>query len=303
MTHATATASIARAAVLVDLTLRVYDGKITDRATQEEIQHAKQAAARTATSVHKQLFAGCAELKAITTLYGQIGRRHRAHTLPWEDGGARLLPLAGLAAHKAEIAQMRAQAQVLVERFLNRYDTIVAAAAFQLGGLFDRSEYPTRAQIARRFSVEVAYSPLPVSGDFRIDIDRDAQEDLITQYESRMQNRVVAVQREAWARLHKTLTHLVDRLTDGTDGTRSRIFDTLVDGPRELCGLLTALNITNDPELERARRQLESAMEGTSAQELREQPSERAFVRDRVQDILSQFDWSPIETDGDDEAQ
>lgn len=298
MSHTIVT-GVARQSVLVDLSIRTYAGRKQDKATQEEVTAAKGAKSRRAASVYKSLFAECPELDAINKLQARVRTMHYKRTLPWSDNGSRLLPIAALQGYQDMMGQFRADFDTLVGRFLDRYDTLVAAAAFQLGTLFDRSEYPTRSQVARKFAMEVTISPLPTAGDFRVEAEAELQRDLIEQYEERTRALVESAQRDAWTRLHTALTHMADRLTDSPDGKKNRIFDTLVDNPRELCDLLTSFNVTGDPALEKARVQLENVLLGTSAEELRKYPEERAHVKSKVSAILSQFDWGMVEDDAE----
>lgn len=288
---------VARAGVLVDLCVRSYSGRKQDKSTQDEVTHAKGAASKRAASVYKSLFADCAELEAIGKVQNRIRTVHYRCTLPWSDNGSRLLPIKGMKAYKDRMDEYMADHDEAIKRFLDKYDTLVAAAAFKLGSLFDRTEYPTRGQVAQRFAVEVSFTPLPTSGDFRIDAEAELLNDLAREYEERVTARVASAQKDAWTRLHTALTHMADRLTDGEDGKKNKIFDTLVGGPLELCGLLTTLNVTNDSALERARVQLENVLMGTSAEELRKHADARADVKDKVQNILSQFDWGVGEDD------
>ena len=98
--------------------------------------------------------------------------------------------------------------------------------------------------------------------------------------------------REPWERLHAELSAISKKLTDteGEDG-KKRYHDTLISNPLELCGLLTKLNITNDPKLEEARRQLELTMLGTTMEGIKEDKYHRAEVKAKVDDILKRFEW------------
>lgn len=58
-----------------------------------------------------------------------------------------------------------------------------------------------------------------------------------------------------------------------------------------MCGLLTAMNVTNDPELEKARRKLEGVLSGVTPKELREEDGTRVLTKQKVDEILSAFDW------------
>ena len=63
----------------------------------------------------------------------------------------------------------------------------------------------------------------------------------------------------------------------------------MVDGAFDLCDMVKALNIVNDPDLETARKQLEFALVGVDAKELRTNAHTRTDVKAKVDDILSKF--------------
>jgi len=59
----------------------------------------------------------------------------------------------------------------------------------------------------------------------------------------------------------------------------------------ELCELLTKLNVTNDPKLEDARKQVELAMLGTNIEDVKEDAYVRENLKSKVDAILGKFDW------------
>lgn len=285
------TAGIARAAMLVYMSVSMYSGRKQDKRTQAEVVAAKGSGSTRAASVYKSLFADCAELDAINKFQARARYRHYQMTLPWQDGGARLLPTEKLLDYKAEMNRYEEEFKRLVEAFLDKYDTLVAAAAFKLGTLFDRDEYPQRNQVERRFKFELAFTPLPTSGDFRLDIESEVQQELVAQYERRLQQQIAAAQQDAWTRMYEVLTRVKDRLTLNEDGTRRVFHDTMITGAQELCDLLTQLNVTKDPALEKARQQLEDAMNGVDVKELRKEEGARLITLQKVNAILDAFDW------------
>lgn len=284
-------AGVARAAMLVDLQISLYSGRKQDKATQAEVTASKGAKSSKAASVYKSLFAECVELDAITKFQARARAEHYKLTKPWNDYGARLLPTALLQKYKVEMNQAESEFNRLVDVFLDKYDTLVAAAAFQLGTLFDRDEYPTREQVARKFRFDISYAPLPTAGDFRLDIESEVQRDLMRQYEKRMEQQLEAAAQDSWTRLHEALTRLSDRLVVEDDGKKRKFHDTMVTGALELCELLTDMNVTNDPALEKARRKLEEALSGVTPKELREEDSTRTITKQKVDAILASFDW------------
>lgn len=293
-------AGIARAAVLVDLEISIYSGRKQDKRTQAEVTASKGAASRRAASVYKSLFADCKELDDINKFQARVRAEHYRLTQPWNDYGARLLPTSMLQEYKTVLNRFESEFQMLVERFLDKYDTLVAAAAFQLGTLFDRAEYPTRSQVARKFHMSIAFAPLPTAGDFRLDIEAEVQRDLVEQYEKRAVAQLTAATQDSWTRLYNALRRLSDRLVVEEDGKKRIFHDTMVTGALDLCELLTHMNITKDPALEKARRKLEEVLSGVTPKELRDEDGTRIQTKQKVDEILAAFDWGVEEEDSED---
>jgi hypothetical protein len=257
-------AGVARASMMVDLHISVYSGRKQDKATQGEVTTAKGSGSKKAASVYKNLFAECK---------------------------ARLLPTATLLEYQQVMGRYRNEFDRLVDIFLDKYDTLVASAAFQLGTLFDRNEYLTRAQVARRFRMESSFTPLPTAGDFRLDVESEVQRELIAQYERRMESKLAQANQDAWSRLHAALLRLSDRLVIEEDGKGRKFHDTMVTGALDLCDLLRSLNVTNDPALTQAARKVEELLSGVTPKELRDEHSTRVQTKQRVDAILDAFDW------------
>jgi hypothetical protein len=284
-------AGVARSAMMVDLHISVYSGRKQDKATQGEVTTAKGSGSKKAASVYKNLFAECKELDDLTKFQARARAEHYRLTLPWNDQGARLLPTASLLEYQQIMGRYRNEFERLVDAFLDKYDTLVAAAAFQLGTLFDRKEYLSRAQVALRFRMESSFTPLPTSGDFRLDVESTVQRELVEQYERRMEAKLAQANQDSWSRLHEALLRLSDRLVIDEDGKKRKFHDTMVTGALELCDLLTVMNVTNDPELEKARRKVEEVLSGVTPKELRDEHSTRIQTKQQVDAILDAFDW------------
>ena len=295
MTTTNHIAGVARAAMLVDLNIAIYSGRKQDRATQAEVTTSKGSGSKKAASVYKNLFAECKELDAITKFQARARSEHYRLTMPWNDRGARLLPTVSLLDYKQVMNRYQLEFDRLVAAFLDKYATLVAAAAFQLGTLFDRKEYPDVAQVARRFRMDIAFVPLPTSGDFRLDVESEVQRELMEQYDRRLAEQLASATKDSWDRLYEALSRLSDRLTVDEDGKKKIFHDTIVTGAVELCELLTAMNVTQDPQLESARRKLQEVLLGVTPKELRDEDGTRVLTKQKVDEILSAFDWGQDE--------
>jgi len=223
---------------------------------------------------------------------------HLAQTLPWSDNGSRLLPMSNFMDYKAQLGVLENNYMTLVDRFIDSYPNLVIAAAFQLGDLFDRAEYPEVHTLRNRFKFSYNFFPVPTAGDFRIDINEDAKAEILANCDSAYQERLNNAMRDAWARLHDCLTRMSDRLqcdeVAGDEGTviKPRIFrDSLMDNATELIAMLKHLNITQDPKLELARAELEASIKGYDVSDLRESFIAREAVKQKVDLILSKFNF------------
>jgi hypothetical protein len=282
--------------MLVDLNISVWTGRKQDKRVSEEIDAAKSTKTK-AGNYHKKLLAGTQKLDDLQKLVTGIRAWHYAQTLPWSDGGSRLLPMKNFFDYKATLNDLETQFNEAVEAFLTDYPTLVSAAAFQLGDLFDSEEYPNVDRLRDKFRFRFVFLPVPDVGDFRIDINEQHKEELKAQYESFYENKLSEAMQDAWARLHECLSKMSEKLANAPsprmtkDGeVYTQIFrDSLVTNAVELCELLTKLNVTNDAKLENARKTLESLIVGVSPKDLREDEHMRLDVKSKVDEILSMF--------------
>jgi hypothetical protein len=95
---------------------------------------------------------------------------------------------------------------------------------------------------------------------------------------------------DLWERLHTTLQHLANRLEVGESGEKKIFRDSLIGNAQELCGMLSDMNVTNDPKLEAARKELEQAILGVTAKDLRDSVLVRHDVHTRVSEIIKKFE-------------
>lgn len=282
--------SISSSAVLVDLNIAIWTARKNDKRVSEEIDQAKGTKAR-AGNFHKKLFAGNSSLEELQKFVTQVRTYHYNNTLPWSDSGTRLLVMGRFMEYNTKMREFDEQFHALKDRFLENYNAMVSAAAFTLGELFDREDYPHPDMVAHKFYYKYDFAPVPQSGDFRVDIGNEGMQELIGKYESQFDLRVKTAMQDAWNRLHECVTRMSERL-DFKGGEDKKIFrDSLVDNALELVDMLKCMNITNDAELEKSRKQLEKALFGVSAQELRESADIRKDVKTQVDDILNRMSF------------
>lgn len=284
--------SISSSAVLVELNISVWTANKLDKGATEAVL-SNNSASKDSAQVRKNLMAGTDKRKKISDYAAKARLYHNQTTLSWSDKGARLLPTSLFLDYKSNMNVYQKNMNTMIEDFYANYADLIDLAKHHMGDLFNPYDYPSIEELRSKFGFRLVFSPLPEGGDFRLDIPKADMEELGEQYESAFNDRLKDAMREPWDKLHKTLTHISEKLTDveGDDETKKRYHDTLITNAQELCGLLTHLNVTKDPLLENARRSLELTMLGVDIEAIKESPDVRSSVKAKVDDILSKFDW------------
>ncbi len=306
--------TIASAAMIGNLNISSWEARIQDKATKEEVLATKGARSKRAASVSKHLFSECPALDAIKALRGEAYLWFRKETMPWDDNGGRLITTKRYLQTMDQAAKYEQRFNALVNAFLGVYQTEISKQAFENGALFDRSEYPSEDEVRAKFRFALNVSPVPTSGDFRVDIGHEAAKQLAEQYERLAAERMSAALAEPWQRIKDQVLWVKERMEavlaydpdaveeqpvtdpDGkvidikiTKKRRPKLYDSMLENGLELCKTLSDFNITNDPRLEEARRELEAALTRIDMDSLKESPELQKATKTAMQDILDRF--------------
>ena len=283
--------SIASSAVLVELNISVWPANKVDREMTETV-NTNASAVRDASQTRKNLFAGTTLRKDIEKLAARIRLYHNQNTLPWADKGQRLLPTKLFMEYKQTMNSYEVQFSQLCSNFFVEYPRLVAEAQQHLGTMYRAEDYPEIEEVKLKFGFRKAFDPIPESGDFRLDVSAQDLEEVKAGYEAKFDERLAEAMRTPWERLHSVLTSMSEKLKDeeGVD-TKKRYHDSLVTNAQDLVGLLDKMNITNDPMLEDARKQLELTMLGADIETIKESSHARESMKNKVDAILQKFEW------------
>jgi len=281
--------SISASAVLVELNLSVWPAAKIDRELTNQV-NTNASAHKDASQTKKNLFAGTSLRADIEKFAARVRLYHNQHTLPWADKGERMLPTKLFMDYKQTMNGYERTFNMLCDNFFDEYETLVQEAKVNLAGMYKAEDYPDLTNVKTKFSFRRSVKPLPEAGDFRLDIPAHDLEEMRAAYEGQYSDKLAEAMRAPWERLHKVLLGMSEKLEDIGDG-KKRFHDSLISNPLELCELLTKLNVTNDPKLEDARRQVELAMLGADIEEVKDSPVVRENLKSKVDAILGKFEW------------
>jgi hypothetical protein len=283
--------SISSSALLVELNISVWPASKLDREVTDKV-NTDASAVRGASQTKKNLFAGTSLRKDISDFAARVRLYHNKHTLPWADKGERMLPTKLFMEYKQTMNGFEQTFNMMCTNFFVEYPRLVAEAPTNLGTMYKAEDYPDITDVRLKFGFKRTVKPVPEAGDFRLDIPAYDLEEMRAEFVKQHDTKLAEAMREPWERLHKTLVGMSEKLTDiEGDDSKKRYHDTLISNPIELCGLLTKLNVTNDPKLEEARRQLELTMLGADIESIKEDADSRSALKSKVDAILGKFDW------------
>lgn len=285
--------SISDRAVLVQLNISTWNTERLDKSQTERINLLNNADSK-AGKVHKDLMCGTTAAKDIDIISGRARLWNNQNTMPFEDRGARLLPTSLFLNHyKPEMNRRHQQFESKVSKFIPNYEAAKQTARNYLGSMYREEDYPDASEIASKYKWTLTVKPVPSSGHFCLDIPAEELADMKQSCDADVEQRVAEAMRKPWDDLHKMLMGMSDKLQEPEEitGQPKRFHKTFVTNSLELCKLLSHMNITNDPQLEKARQQLELAMVGTDVDDIKDNEFVRSSMKKRVDNILEQFDW------------
>ena len=285
--------SLASSAVLVSVDISVWSATKQDRGISDEVTTAKNAD-KSAGRYVKNLLANHPKHKAVVnyrqTVYNWLQRR----TYRWNQS-QNLLPSVDVPKFKQEYHEHQIAFHALVDSLTVDYDSIVSDMAFKQGTMFNRDDYPTKEQVASKFSLNLYVSEVPMN-DFRCGIAQNIADDLFNTYKSqsaRIIESIAQEQSERMVEVMESISHCCGVDESEVNGEvrtkRRKIYDTTIQKALEMCESFKRFNLKKDSDLEQARASLEKVLRGVKAEDIRDSDAVRHHVKEGIDDILSKF--------------
>ena len=275
--------NIAENCMIVNLTISAWSGYKLDRGLTHKVT-AEAQADTDAARVNKHLVPK-ESLKEIVTAMGALRTHFYEKTLPWGDNGDRLLPRLAYQAFIEEHGRLCGDFDSAVDNFLNvKYPAARDRASFRMGEMFKASDYPEPSTLKYKFAVNLDVHGVPTGHDFRVDLAKEDIDLLRVQIDMKNQDRVTNAIKDVWVRLLDTLGHFAARM-DGDAVFR----DSTVTNLEELVDAMPALNITNDPELEKVRQDIMDTIIGFKPKDLRKDDVARRMAAKESKRIVDQM--------------
>ena len=274
--------SIKNKALLVNLKISQMSGFKIDKGATEQVALTNNSSME-AGRYNKNLFASTDLLSNIKSKTNDIRKKFYHNTLPWGLKGTHMLPSANFMDFSAEFRADKKDWFSLVDEFIVGIPKIKVDAPRVLGKMYNEADYPTEEEARARFSMDMEITSIP-DDDFRV---QGISEDELDTIRKDITNKVTTATEDAmnvaWQRLYDTVSHMAETLADPAKNFKN----TLVENTQDICSVLTRLNVTDDPNLERLRQEVEASLTTTHPEVLRHDPDAR---RDTAEDAKAIMD-------------
>ena len=286
--------SIASSAVKIKLSIGEFRTTKKDRHAAAQVARANGAKV-SALTAKKDILADCIEYHNLKNWIAAVPRKDFvAATAPWEDGGWRLVTTLRLLNNLLPmLGDYENEYNNLLRIFLESYDFAVSEHLSTLGGMYDRTLYPSKEVVRSKYRWEVITAPIPQASHYVLDLESEAQDALKQQFQQHFDHTIQAAVSDVWNRLRDNLTVLVRQLApkDEVDAQGNqkygRMHSSVFDTAKDLINLMRDFNLTNDTQMIAVADQLESALYGMNTEIIKNSENLRVQKHTELQGILA----------------
>ncbi|HXS14460.1 MAG TPA: hypothetical protein VN734_17305 [Acidobacteriaceae bacterium] len=278
--------------LLVDLEIRSWSAKRTDKDATNEVINSHQAAGNAGKFI-KYLFAGAdAELTAVNKLAQAIREFVYSNTLPWSGNvegvkrGPRLLPATRSIEFLRELNQIKQEYDNAVAALAAVWDARKQQALSSLGTLAKTDDYPDAAAVVGLFGVTVGLLPVPSQTDFtRVNVPAALAEALGQRHAQAAQVHVEVAMGELKERLLTCINRMATQLGKAGAGEKTRLYDSLVTNLQALVGLTRTMNVAGKPEISELADRIEKELLHQPVEVYRNDNKKAAEIASRANEI------------------
>lgn len=174
-------------------------------------------------------------------------------------------------------------------QFIDGYDDMVAIEQARLAKLSINVNFPTKEQIAKKFRFDLWFGGIPEGDElirkYGFDLPYDEVHRIAKEAEEKTKDQIAKAMLEAWRRVFNTVYDMAVKLSNEDIKFR----DSLVGNIRSLVSMMPHLNITDDPQLETIRKEIEEKLLAHSSTEIKKDKEVREKVAQSALDITKQM--------------
>ena len=199
-------------------------------------------------------------INSIMSAVNEAYTYHRTSTLPYVDGGPRILPNDLYMEYAQTMRNHISKVENLLATYMPYYDQLVLddiryRNAGSAAGRATADDYPTADKFRQSMQLEFRFQPMPDARHFLFDLSDDD----LDAFKRAEEEAIVAANTDVVQRMLKPLSALVDRLKEYQGNKGERFHTSLISNVIEGCDIAKKLAMNATPQLNEQIEDLRSA--------------------------------------------
>jgi hypothetical protein len=275
--------SIRDKALLVSLSVSLWTNAVHDEGVVSDIM--KKTGTDNDVHRYKKVLVKPEALTQVRAARVALRQHWWSNTLPWGNGGVRILPSSKYQAFVERLRTLRIDYDKAVDKFCDDYPKMKAEARRRLKELYDDKNFPSLSAIRSKFGCEVEFAPIPDASDFRVKLSESERDELAKDVERALQANAKGAMNALVEKLQETVELLSERLKEDEPILRR----SLVENIKEVCAEVDAFNLVDDKKIESFKKATEVMLKGVNFEELKDDRKKRVELATKADDILAKM--------------
>lgn len=275
--------SIKEKALLVSLSISMWTNAVHDDKAGQDV--ARRNSADSDVVILKKTLIKQDAMAQVRSCRIALRSHWLSNTLPWGDGGIRVLPSDRYQVFVKKFRELKADYIASVEAFCKEYPKMKLEARRRLGKLYDDDDFPTIDSIRRRFDCEFNFVPIPDAGDFRVHLSEAEKKELGKDIERQVTSHAQGAMKALVLQLKETIEMLAARMKEDDPGLRK----SLVENVNKMAAEMTAFNFEDDKQVEAFKKAAETLVKGVDIDVLKEDKKARKVLATKADEILEKM--------------
>lgn len=269
-------------ALIVNLNIGVWSARKTDKNVLREISNLYHSDQNHGS--FSKLLISKTRLEAIKDIASAARKYHNEMTLPWMDGGGRLLPSKDFQDYSFTMSNYQTEFYTTVDDFVNSYDSYIQEGLDKLGQIADTKDYPPKDQVKAKYEFNYTYFPVPDDGDFRVTLSSDFVNQLKNNFNNSHQERFSRAKQSVIREIVDLVSNAITRLSNEDESAwfKATTIDSIVTYREDHA----MIELLEDQDLFTLLSDLATTASIHTVQELRSDFKNRKFIADSFKAIL-----------------
>jgi hypothetical protein len=227
------------------------------------------------------------QFRAVTAIRTRIQNYWRGLSLPYPEPGMRLIRQEDVEPFSRQMAEHKAELVTAVDELDRHFTELKEAARQRLGSLFNPGDYPE--SLSGLFDVACDF-PSVEPPEYLLRLNSQLYEAERQRIAARFDEAVRLAEQAFTSELAGLVSHIVERLNVGEDGTRKIFRDSAIANLSEFFQRFRSLNVHSNADLDRLVETAQKAISGVDPQAVRDNDGLRQQVATQLSAVQATLD-------------